>query len=172
MNQNHQTKETYKREQMKRFQEFQADQFRLLEEQDKSVAAVYESKKRGNQRLMENYAHSLVETRKSCENKSIASFKRTDVYEQQIQQMESKEKIMMDELQNTVRKTQCLIDDLSRKSVSVTNQLIARNPIQASTPKYPAHSQYSYRKKNLANAKQEFEIKLIERVLKSKGVNI
>ena len=52
---------------------------------------------------MEDYANSLIETRKSCENKSIASFKKSDIYEQRIHEMEDKEIVLMDQLQNTMR---------------------------------------------------------------------
>ena len=69
-----------------------------------------------------------------------------------------------------MHKNKVLMDDLSRKSVSMTNQLVARNPIHSPTIKYPGHSQYSYRKKNLATAKKEYEIKLLDRVLKNNGV--
>ena len=84
--------------------------------------------------------------------------------------MEYTETRLMENLQDTMNKNKFLMDDLSRKSVSMTNQLIPRNPIMTPTPKYPGHSQYSYRKKNLANAKKEFEIKLLDRVLKAKGI--
>jgi len=84
--------------------------------------------------------------------------------------METTEAQMMENLQHTVAQNQCLMDELSKKSVSMTNQLIPRNPILTPTPKYPGHSQYSYRKKNLASAKKEYEIKLMDRVLKAKGI--
>ena len=84
--------------------------------------------------------------------------------------MEFTETIMMQNLQHTMHKNKVLMDDLSKKSVSMTNQLVARNPIHTPTVKYPGHSQYSYRKKNLANAKKEYEIKLLDRVMKNNGV--
>ena len=63
-------------------------------------------------------------------------------------------------------KNKVLMEDLSKKSVSMTNQLHPRNPIQTSTVRFPGHTTYSYRKKNLAVAKKEYENKLIDRVLK------
>ena len=134
------------------------------------MAAVYEGKKNANEKHVHDYTDHLINTRRSCEQRSLTSFKLCDKYEDKIKQMEFTETIMMQNLQNTMQKNQVLMDDLSRKSVSMTNQLVPRNPIQSPTMKYPGHSQYSYRKKNLANAKKEFEIKLLDRVMKAKGV--
>ena len=64
-----------------------------------------------------------------------------------------------------MRQNQVLLQDLSQKSVSMTNRLLARNPIPPIKEEpYPGHSQYSHNRKHRQSLDEEYQQKLQDRM--------
>lgn len=115
---------------------------------------------------MLNFTEQLVNVRNSAEMESLASLKMCDEIDEKLIEMENVEKRKLDRLGHTMRQNQMLIEDLSKKSASLTNSLVPRNPIPPVKVFYPGHSQYSFRKANRKTFDEEYQLKLANRIQK------
>ena len=64
-----------------------------------------------------------------------------------------------------MRQNSVLLNDLSKKSISLSNQVVQRNPIPAGKNKrLPGHSQFSIQKVDHYQAKADFQQKLMAKL--------
>ena len=68
---------------------------------------------------------------------SLASLRKADAYDSEVRDMEAEEQHLLLALGNTTRQNKMLMDDLSRRSVELSNSLVPRNKIKPGrSPKY------------------------------------
>lgn len=114
---------------------------------------------------MLNYTTHLLNTRGRGEQDSLNSIELCNQYDRRINELEGLEKKKLMNLNQTMRQNQVLLHDLSRKSVSMTNKLVARNPIPPIKEEpLPGHSQYSYVRKNRLSIDDKYQNKLAGRL--------
>ena len=163
--QNVMSREQKKHHASKLFEIYSREQGAQLQARDQRVSDLYQAKRKAKQREVHDYTSRLVNVRKSCEEQSIASLNMCDAYDARLQDLEVAEKQMLDTLSHTMRQNQVLVENLSRRSVTLTNSLLPRNAIAAPKgPRLPGHSQYTRDKAERGDAKQEYQCKLAERL--------
>ena len=56
-----------------------------------------------------------------------------------------------------MRQTSALLNDLSKKSISLSNQVVSRNPVGHTTKRLPGHAQYSVQKVDHFQARVDYQ---------------
>lgn len=152
------------------FELYQAQERSILEQRDARVQKLYLEKRKARQQEVLNYTTQLLNVRNQAEKESLASIKLCDQYEDRISELENLEKKKVDSLSTTMRQNQVLLQDLSRKSISMTNRLVARNPIAPIKEEpYPGHTQYSYNSQHRQSVDHKYQQKLEERLKQIQG---
>jgi len=78
---------------------------------------------RAKEKEMQNYTDRLQKTKDRCDQDAVNSIRLTQEYQNRINQMEIKERELLDNLQTTRTKTNILIKDLSIHSMGLANTL-------------------------------------------------
>lgn len=128
----------------------------LTQDRDFKVARVYSDKRNAQKKHIENYTRRLIEVRNNCEQQSLTSLQVCDDIQERIVDLENNETLLMEDLSNTMRQTSLLLNDLSKKSISLSNQVVQRNPVAHRNKKLPGHSQYSIQKVDHYQARAEY----------------
>jgi hypothetical protein len=133
-------------------------------QKDQQAAKVYHDKMRAQKKHIENYARKLIEVRNNCEQKSLTSLQQCDTLQERINDLETDEQILFEDLSNTMKQTSHLLNDLSKKSISLSNQVVQRNPVGHKNKKLPGHAQYSVQKVDHYQARVDYQQKLMDRL--------
>lgn len=126
-------------------------------QRDEQVAKVYHDKLMAKKKQVESYTRKLIEVRNNCEQKSLTSLQQCDNLQERINVLETDEQILFEDLSNTMRQTSHLLNDLSKKSISLTNQVVQRNPVGHKNKKLPGHAQYSVQKVDHYQARIDYQ---------------
>ena len=95
----------------------------------------------------------------------MTSLQRCDQIQEKIGDLENNERLLFDDLSNTMKQNTALLNDLSKKSISLSNQVVQRNPIPAGkSKKLPGHSQFSIQKVDHYQARADFQQKLMAKL--------
>ena len=109
-------------------------------QRDQQVARVYHDKLKAQKKHIENYTRKLIEVRNNCEQKSLTSLQQCDTMQERINDLETDEHVLFEDLSNTMKQTSHLLNDLSKKSISLSNQVVQRNPVAHKNKKLPGHA--------------------------------
>lgn len=136
----------------------------LTRQRDDQAARVYIDKRNAKKKHVEDYTRSLIEVRHNCEQRSLASLQHCDAIQERIVDLENDEHVLMEDLSNTMRQTSILLNDLSKKSISLSNQVVSRNPVAHKNKRLPGHAQYSIQKVDHYQARADYQQKLLAKL--------
>ena len=82
---------------------------------DADVANIYLWKKQAKETRTQNYTENLLKIRNECEQRALASLQMSEAYQAEIEEMEQREKELIENLSKTLTKNNYLMKDLAFK---------------------------------------------------------